>query len=273
MAGFASTRDERSSGKQSPQTPLPEPLLSPFIPHQQPITITLDGPIILSVALVSILTVHFAQPLYSEVCIGAVAVILLIHHDFQNYLNLGPGGFPSTFRGYLQVSWYRLWSMRDLFTPPPTNPAITPPGGLLKKHSLPHRAGPRPIVAGVVPQRQLDQRGPDDIYLSLRHVVESLAATHPAKLAADKSCFEKHGLGLFARHPVNETCQGEVLHIHPSDRSMHMNLHPEDIKIILDKGWGQRHPLAKKAWFGPLPVPDTFMLIYAPRGTLHSLCH
>ncbi|PKS10468.1 hypothetical protein jhhlp_002219 [Lomentospora prolificans] len=257
--------DDAVACKRSLETPLPDALVSPFIPHQQPITITIDGPVIIGFALSSLLVVHFVQPLHSEIIIAVVAVISLIYHDYRNYLNLGPGGVPSTFRGYLEVSWFRLWSLRDLFTPPTTNSTVTPPSGILKKQPLPHRAGPRPGVAGVIPQRQLDQRGPDDIYMGLRQLVENLAAAHPTRLAADRSCFEKHSLGLFARHPINETCQGEILHIHSSDRSMHMNLHPEDIKVVLEKGWGQRHPLAKKAWFGPLPVPETFVLIYAPR--------
>jgi hypothetical protein len=87
-------------------------------------------------------------------------------------------------------------------------------------------------------------------------------------LGTARSCFEKHGLGLFARHPVNKTCQGEIFHVHPSDHSMHMNLHPDDIKEVLEKGWGQRHPLARKGWWflGAMPVPEDFVMIYAPRG-------
>lgn len=58
-----------------------------------------------------------------------------------------------------------------------------------------------------------------------------------------------------------------------------MNLHPEDIAEVLAKGWGQRHPLAwgrapgqevKARWWFPMrvrsPLPETFMLIYSPRG-------
>jgi len=51
---------------------------------------------------------------------------------------------------------------------------------------------------------------------------------------------------------------------------MHMNLHPDDIREVLEKGWGQRHPLARKGWwfFGSMPVPEDFVMIYAPRGEL-----
>lgn len=48
---------------------------------------------------------------------------------------------------------------------------------------------------------------------------------------------------------------------------MHMNLHPDDIKEILQKGWGQRHPMAwsEPSWVRS-PIPSTFVLVYAPRG-------
>jgi hypothetical protein len=50
---------------------------------------------------------------------------------------------------------------------------------------------------------------------------------------------------------------------------MHMNLHPDDIKEILEKGWGQRHPMAWTGWVYT-PVPSTFVMVYAPRGRLTS---
>jgi hypothetical protein len=53
-----------------------------------------------------------------------------------------------------------------------------------------------------------------------------------------------------------------------SDRAMHMNLHPDDIKELLAKGWGQRHPMAWEGRVASPPVPRTFVMVYAPRGEL-----
>ena len=70
--------------------------------------------------------------------------------------------------------------------------------------------------------------------------------------------------------------------MHNSDRSLHLNLHPDDQREVLAQGWGQRHPLtasppppalekALRALPGPLrllfrmPVPRTFTMVYAPR--------
>lgn len=44
-----------------------------------------------------------------------------------------------------------------------------------------------------------------------------------------------------------------------------MNLHPDDIKEVLEKGWGQRHPMAWRSGWIYTPVPTTFVMIYAPR--------
>lgn len=47
---------------------------------------------------------------------------------------------------------------------------------------------------------------------------------------------------------------------------MHMTLHPEDARIVLKAGWGERHPLARGGWFEQF-VPAGFMMIYAPQST------
>ncbi|MGB1340179.1 MAG: hypothetical protein ACPG5H_07900, partial [Cycloclasticus pugetii] len=53
----------------------------------------------------------------------------------------------------------------------------------------------------------------------------------------------------------------EFAHIHPAyDGSLHMALSEEDFKTVIDKQWGERHPLAGKG-----PIPETIALVYAPR--------
>lgn len=43
-----------------------------------------------------------------------------------------------------------------------------------------------------------------------------------------------------------------------------MTLHPADAKLVLENGWGERHPLARGGWCRRF-VPREFVLIYAPR--------
>lgn len=84
-------------------------------------------------------------------------------------------------------------------------------------------------------------------------------------LAEGTSCFEKHGTGLFSLAPIVRTCRGEVCHLHPSDGSMHLCLHPADAKVVLERGWGERHPLAQGGWMRRF-VPKEFVMVYAPRS-------
>lgn len=247
--------------KETPRSQSPGSV-SDFIPHQETFAVKLTPRALLTSSLASILTIYLTPPLYTILLVAALTTTVIVRHDYLNFLNLGRGGVPSTFRSYLSITWLRLFALPDPFSPPAPDPAGTPSHGILFRRNLPRRQGPRPRVAGLIPHRQLDQRPPDAPYLSLRATVRALARAHPQRLTAARSCFEKHGLGLFARWPANETCRGEVLHVHSSDRSMHMSLHPEDIAAVLEGGWGQRHPLARK----DVHVKETFVMIYAPRG-------
>lgn len=266
-----------------------DPLAVACILEQKPISVTLDGTAIWALAVTLVLLIHFLDAPLAELLVLLVPFCLLVQNDYNNFIGLGPGGTPPTFQGYVRIAWLRLWALRDPFTPPavpksvpsaaasavpasdPDGHAIAPPtylpahGLLPATGPLPYRPGPRPVVAGIAPQRQLDQHGTKQHYRALRRTLESLARAHPGRFGTARSCLEKHGLGLFARHPVNVTCNGEICHVHDSDHSLHLCLHPEDIAEVLRKGWGQRHPLARRGWFGAMPVPEEFLMVYAPR--------
>ncbi|KAI1345106.1 hypothetical protein F5Y15DRAFT_17723 [Xylariaceae sp. FL0016] len=233
--------------------------------RQDPLTVTLDGFGVFTLALALIATVHFFEPLVVAFLISMVTCVLFGYNDYLNYLKLGPGGTPSTFRGYLCINWLKLWIIRDPFQPLTAPPGIQPSRGILHEKPLPYRCGPRPEVVGIAPQRQVDQFGSRDCYLALRRILQNHGTNHANNIGIGTSCFEKHGLGLFSLYPFNNTCQGEICHVHDSD-SMHLNLHPEDAREVLKKGWGQRHPLTSKPWFVRMPVPRQFTMVYAPRS-------
>ncbi|KAF3764807.1 hypothetical protein M406DRAFT_340336 [Cryphonectria parasitica EP155] len=244
--------------------------------RQDPFSMTLDANALLAGSLFLLMGMHFVPRLLLESCILAVPLLFLIRNDYQNFLRLGPGGTPPTLAGYARLAWFRLFALRDPFSPPPRRVAATttisrPAAGVLTPQNLPYRSGPRPTVAGLAPQRQLNQHGSPTTIASLRAALTRLAKLHPSRFGTATSCIEKHGFALFARHPVSEhVCgNGEVCHIHSSDRSMHMNLHPDDIAEVLAKGWAERHPLAfgahRKWWEPRSPLPETFVLVYSPR--------
>lgn len=232
--------------------------------RQDPLSVTLDGPAIFSLATCLILSLHLLQPSVVVLLIALGPVLLYIQNDYYNYLRLGPGGTPATFQGYVRINWFKLWALRDPFQPLQADPTIEPARGILRRRPLPFRCGPRPTVVGIAPQRQVDQPGSRECYAKLRRILEAHGNKHRDSIGVGTSCFEKHGMGLFARFPFNNTCQGEICHVHNSDFAMHMNLHPDDVKEVLQKGWGQRHPLAFEGWL-KMPVPRQFVMVYAPR--------
>lgn len=86
--------------------------------------------------------------------------------------------------------------------------------------------------------------------------------------------------------PINATCglPPEVAHMHGSEGSLHLTLHPEDAAVVLQRGWGERHPLAgagglmrdifngrgMNALYGEGQsegwLPRGFVMVYAPRS-------
>jgi hypothetical protein len=190
---------------------------------------------------------------------------LYFQKDYKLYLSLGPGGTPSTPLGYLKIKTLSLISLRDPLRPLPVPPHFRPQRGYFSSSSLPVRQGKRPHIQGIAPQRQQSEKSTPEVYAKLVAELRSLT-TDPKNCVIERtSCFEKHSSGLFASTPITRTCGGEICHAHPSDGSLHLSLHPADARILIQAGWGERHPLAKGGWFRRF-VPREFVLVYAPRN-------
>ncbi|CAD6446617.1 9c07c6c4-c1d3-4f79-9d3a-65b4d78d9d4b [Sclerotinia trifoliorum] len=263
--------------------------------QQDIIQITLTGPGLILTILGIIISINLFQPSLTCTLIALAPIPWIIYNDYHNFISLGPGGTPSTLLGYVKITYLRIFALSDPYSPPNASDDTHPTIGYIQRARphLPIRSGPRPKVAGIAPQRQISQYGSRAMYQLLRTSLNNLAHRHSDKLKTDVSCFEKKGLALFALDPINATCKGEICHVHHSDNSFHMNLHPHDAKVILEKGWGERHPMAGastpkaisnflsylpkslSAWLSPRVVPDQFVLIYAPRNReeLQVVCH
>jgi hypothetical protein len=192
-----------------------QPVAVNMVIRQDPFYVTLDASALLAVSILLVLGMHFIDRPVLEFLIISVPIALLIHNDYLNFLKLGPGGTPPTPSGYARLTWYRLFTLRDPFSAPPADPAQTPQTGILT--NLPYRPGPRPIVAGLAPQRQLNQHGSLPMTERLKAAVTALARRAPDKFTTATSCLEKHGFALFARHPLNVCGNGEVCHIRMLD--------------------------------------------------------
>ncbi|PGG95118.1 hypothetical protein AJ80_10023 [Polytolypa hystricis UAMH7299] len=196
-----------------------------------------------------------------------------VRKGYHAFLALGPGGTPSTFAGYMRICVLRIFALKNPLSPPSISPHLHPPTGILK--DFPKRQGPRPKVVGIAPQRQMTHRGSAEIYAALTTEIKAFTQRYPDHVFLGTSCFEKHSTGLFSVSKVQNrfTCNGEVCHSHPSDGSLHLTLHPADVKQILERGWGERHPLARENWWWRFRfVPPGFVLIYSPRTMEELRC-
>jgi hypothetical protein len=187
-----------------------------------------------------------------------------IHYDYKAFLSLGPGGTPGTPLGYVKIKLLSLICLRDPLRAMPVPPHFRPQKGYFNDDALGLRKGERPLVQGIAPQRQQTQKSNASVYKQLVARLQSLTHDPRNRLVERTSCFEKHSSGLFTSIPITRTCGGEICHAHPSDGSMHLTLHPSDAKLMLENGWGERHPLARGGWCRRF-VPKEFVLIYAPR--------
>ncbi|KAI4155264.1 MAG: hypothetical protein LQ340_001097 [Diploschistes diacapsis] len=215
---------------------------------------------------------------------------LLVVLDYEFFLAIGPGGTPSTPAGYAKICLLRLLarSKRGVLTPPPNHldRAFRPYFSI--PEALPQRSRSRPRSAGLAPHRQITQKGSAQDVLTLATAFKDLARKNPTVLQEGVSCFEKHNLGLFLTpSPADEallakehhlptktrvsrrvTCgvPPEVAHMHGSEGSLHLTLHPQDAAAVIQRGWGERHPLAGR-W-----LLSEFMMIYAPVGKEELKC-
>jgi hypothetical protein len=220
-------------------------------------------------------TPHYLTTMFTETSIHLLTTALTlllppllafyVHYDYKAFLSLGPGGTPPTPLGYLKIKLLSLICLRDPLCPISIPPHFRPQKGYLNDDTLPQRKGERPVVQGIAPQRQQTQKSNAAIYNKLVTRLNALAEDPRNRLMERTSCFEKNSSGLFTSMPITRTCGGEICHAHPSDGSMHLTLHPSDAKLMLEHGWGERHPLARGGWCRRF-VPKEFVLIYAPRN-------
>ncbi|KAI1840782.1 hypothetical protein JX265_012933 [Neoarthrinium moseri] len=212
-------------------------------------------------------------------------IIFSVRWYYHAYLDLGRGGTPPNAWGCWRIFRLKLVTRLfiDVFSPPRVPPLTDPYRGRL--FGLPKRDGPRATVLGVAPQRQSDQKASPSTALRLNQMLQDIANEFPEQLTIDQSYLEGHLPALKRRLGADEVAGkpgtpaefgGEIAHIHLLDGgSAHFVLSPEDVRTVIETGYGERHPLATN-WFvwrwwhhyfrkQRFPVPETTCFIYAPR--------
>ena len=196
--------------------------------------------------------------------LAAVAAAGLARRDYRQWRALGDGGLPPNLRGWIRVTGLRLrkgdpmdLSVFDV----KEGKAHLPP-------DVPERAQPRPPIAPwPIPHRQTDQFAATASRERLQQAFDDAVTANSDLFDYRLSHFELRNQAItlceHARHsPHALRTHGETAHIHPSDGSMHMVFSNDDAITVVEKGWGERHPLAGLIPKGP---PASYLLIYAPR--------
>ncbi|KAM0487693.1 hypothetical protein ACHAP7_001499 [Fusarium lateritium] len=221
---------------------------------------------------------HGLTPQNQRVAIAAVLgaalgipVFRIAARDYRGYLALGPGGLPHNVVGWLGQMLLKPLRKEPLGTSCYDEKAFEEAGpnghvAFLSDKDLPVREAPRPVLGSwAVPSRQVSDIADESIVERYQEFLRSLASETPSKLRIATSIAERRGPALFATssgelHPIAKRTKGEIGHMHASDGSMHVNLAPKDAKLVLERGWGQRHPLAG----GILYLGN--VMVYAPRN-------
>ena len=129
--------------------------------------------------------------------------------------------------------------------------------------TLPKRNGAKPKTHYGLPHQQLDQVAPPDIYAKLKERAFDLPFVERRPSIISVPGAEALWLQEAGGHGCEEAFMrgNEFAHVHPPhDGSMHMMLPVKDVQEVLEKGWGEIHPLVPVG-----RMPPTLLLVFGPR--------
>lgn len=217
---------------------------------------------------------------FASIFIGSFIITCLIKFikfDIQSILSTKRGEVISSLAERIYERWLHALSVSDPVSPPARLSTSSSRGYL---ETLPQRTGPRPSVVGASNPKQTTQTmggAEKDLNNRLRTVITTINSTYPHTTYLGRSTFEEGNITLFARHRVFDHTKyyGEILNADKLDGFMSTKLHPSDVRTVIERGWGQRHPLSSRhaSWFlrllgqdQAIPAPGCRVVLYAPRS-------
>jgi len=129
--------------------------------------------------------------------------------------------------------------------------------------SLPERRGPRPRTTPTNPHQQLDQNAPIHLQEALFERARALPGVRvgPSRISVPGARAFILDEELAAGPPEAFLVDREFAHLHPPyDGSLHLMLPETTARLVVAKGWGELHPLARRGW-----LPPTAIMVYGPR--------
>ncbi len=131
--------------------------------------------------------------------------------------------------------------------------------------TMPARAGERPETTDTNPHTQLTQQ-PEDLSFIESLTEWAFQLTHIEKRPSAISVPGAMAMWLEAGHACDR-CNAfmvgtEFAHFHPEpDYSLHLGLPKADAEFVIEKGWGEWHPMILRG-----VLPPNIIMLYAPRN-------
>ncbi|MEL6863054.1 MAG: hypothetical protein AAFP19_01490 [Bacteroidota bacterium] len=130
---------------------------------------------------------------------------------------------------------------------------------------IPARLGERPKTTNTNPHTQLNQQ-PEDISHITSLMDWAFTLEHIERKPSGVSVPGAVAMCMADGHTC-EACNAfmvgtEFAHFHPHpDYSMHLGLPKEEAEVVIEKGWGEWHPLIARGF-----LPPNIIMLYAPRN-------
>ncbi|KAH7396830.1 hypothetical protein DE146DRAFT_52355 [Phaeosphaeria sp. MPI-PUGE-AT-0046c] len=200
---------------------------------------------------------------------GIIAAGLVFWYDFTSWKRFGTGGTPPTLQGYVKIRrWglYLLYNRQNLLDPSPipdTGPSY------IKPQRVSYRVGNRPtLTRWTLPQRQAPEKITATASSTLHNLMQEFVSTPAYAAYIEKRPSKTEGgtgPAIYVKpdvktiNPVAHKIFYEVAHVHPAENSLHVYVSPQDAKLVMRRGWGQRFPVT---WL----APPSWIMVYAPRN-------
>ncbi|KAK0201209.1 hypothetical protein DFS33DRAFT_1266058 [Desarmillaria ectypa] len=207
----------------------------------------------------------------SAILLGVIGLsVPWLVEDYHRWLRLGKAALPYNPIGWLLAVSLKPFGRETLstieYSQDPNN------ASWLERAEIPERRGSRPFTGWhIAPHRQLDRTPRRSYPQGQRQAVFAKhAEANQGVVEIYTSRHERLGDGMYLRssvpapHDPALQAQFEMGHIHPQDSSMHFMLSSKDCKLVIEQGWGERHPLSGVSKW--IPMPKEYLLIYAPRN-------
>lgn len=202
------------------------------------------------------------------ISLSSIASVLAVSYpalsrNYQAYKDLGKGALPVNIFGWAVACMIHPFGRETRSTAVYDKYSSE---SWLGEPDFPVRQSPRPKMGWhFPPQRQADQIPSEEMKLEIVKTFFQIAVDNIKLVEIAGSLAERVHAAMYVRgpppHAAAAQIKGEIGHVHADvDYSMHLVLSPRDCKLVIEHGWGERHPMSGTR---VLPVED--LLIYAPR--------